>query len=312
MHVMPENSPPPQSAAVQPGRIRYARLRSILEVPIINEKFWSKVPTAQADGIMLDLEDSATPANKAEVRARIVAALGAPAYFGGRTIIVRVNNLATPWGRDDLTALAAVDADFLICYPKVQSADEVRAVLGLMSPAQRERGLYLMIETARAMIELDRIAACAGVAGLHFGYVDYAADVGSRPFERSGAALFAPSNHYAQTKIAVAAAAYGLFASGGTLIPEYRDLDKVAAFVRNWADLGYTTCVAVSPNHLDIINSTMVPDAEAVAAATAICTAYEAALAVGEPAAILNNKVITNPDYRVAVLTLTRAGLRAA
>ena len=294
------------------GRVRYARMRSILEVPILNEKFWSKVPSAKADGIMLDLEDSATPDNKAAVRARIVEALASPEYFGGRHVIVRVNNLATPWGRDDLAALATVDADFLICYPKVQSADEVREVLTLMSPAQQERGLYLMIETARAMMELDRIAACKGVAGLHFGYVDYAADVGSRPFERSGDALFAPSNHYAQTKISVAAAAYGLFCSGGTLIPEFRDLDKVATFVRRWADLGYTACIAVSPNHLDCINATMVPDAEAVAGASDICTAYETAMAKGDPAAILNNKVITNPDYRVAVLTLVRAGVRAA
>lgn len=292
------------------GRERYARMRSILEVPILSEKFWAKMPTAKADGIMLDLEDSATPANKAEVRERIVHALKSPAQFGGRTVIVRVNNLATPWGQDDLAALAKVDGDFLICYPKVQTAAEVRDVVGLMNPAQAAGGLYVMIETARAMIEMDTIASCKGVVGLHFGYVDYAADVGSRPFDESGDRLYAPANHYAQTKIAVAAAAYGLFASGGTLIPDYKDLDKVAKFVRNWADLGYTTCIAVSPAHLDIINATMAPSAAEVAAATAVCEAYEAATARGEPAAILNGKVITNPDFKVALLVLTRAGAR--
>jgi citrate lyase beta subunit len=295
---------------VSDGRVRHARLRSILEVPILNEKFWSKVPTAKADGIMLDLEDSATPANKVEVRERIIQALRSPEYFGGRTVIVRVNNLSTPWGHDDLAALAKVPGDFLICYPKVQTAAEVRDVVGMMNPAQAAGGLYVMIETARAMIELDTIASCKGVVGLHFGYVDYAADVGSRPFDESGERLYAPANHYAQTKIAVAAAAYGLFASGGTLIPEYKDLDKVAKFVRNWADLGYTTCIAVSPAHLDIINAAMAPSAAEVSAATAVCEAYEAALARGEPAAILGGKVITNPDYRVALLTLTRAGAR--
>jgi citrate lyase beta subunit len=292
------------------GRVRYARMRSILEVPILNEKFWSKVPTAKADGIMLDLEDSATPDNKALVRQRIVEALKAPEYFGGRRIIVRVNNLSTPWGRDDLAALAQVDGDFLICYPKAESAQEVREVVSLINPRQAAGGLYVMIETARAMIELDRIASSEGVVGLHFGYVDYAADVGSRPFDASGEYLFAPSNHYAQTKIAVAAAAYGLFASGGTLIPEYKDLAKVANFVRRWADLGYTTCIAVSPAHLDCINETMAPSASEISAATATCDTYEAALAQGEPAAILSGKVITNPDYRVALLTLTRAGVR--
>jgi len=291
------------------GRERYARMRSILEVPILNEKFWSKVPSVAADGIMLDLEDSATPDSKVEVRRRIVEALKNPAWFGGRRIIVRVNNLATPWGRDDLAALAQAEGDFLVCYPKIESQQEVREVLGLMSPSCRANGLYAMVETARAMIELDRIASCEGVVGLHFGYVDYAASVGSRPFERAGDALFAAANHYAQAKVAVAAAAYGLFASGGTLIPNFKDLDLVRAFVRRWADLGYTTCIAVSPNHLECINETLAPSTEEIAAATGVREAYEAATRAGQPAAFLHGKVITNPDYRVAMLTLGRAGL---
>lgn len=294
------------------GRIKYARMRSILEVPILNEKFWSKVPEAAADAIMLDLEDSAIPDNKELARARIVEALKSPEYFGGRTVIVRVNNLATQWGPDDLAALAPVTGDFLICYPKVSSAQEISEVSSVLRSAGPARGLHVMIETARAMIELDQIAGSADVAGLHFGYVDYAADIGSRAFAESGEELFAPANHYPQTKIAVAAAAYGLFASGGSLIPDYRDLAKVRAFVRRWADLGYTTCIAVSPRHLDLINELMGPSTAEVSAARAVCAGYEQAIKNGEPAAVIGNKVITLPDYRVATLTLSRAGVPRA
>jgi citrate lyase beta subunit len=294
------------------GRSKYARLRSMLEVPILNEKFWSKVPQVAADGIMIDLEDSAIPANKEVARERILKALSEPEYFGDRQIIVRVNNLDSPWGRDDLEALSAAPGEFLVCYPKVQTAEEVTEVSSLLGRHGRSPSLYVMIETARAMIELDRIASTDTVAGLHFGYVDYAADVGSRAFADSGDELFAPANHYAQTKIAVAAAAYGLFASGGSLIPEYRDLDKVRKFIKRWADLGYTACIAVSPNHLGIINELMAPSADEIAAAEQLCAAYEAAIAAGDPAAVLNQKVITMPDYRVAAQTLERAGVRSS
>ena len=92
------------------GRTRFARLRSILEVPILNEKFWSKVPTVAADAIMIDLEDSATPENKGLARDKILDALAEPEYFAGRQIIVRVNNLSTPWGREDLAALSGAAA----------------------------------------------------------------------------------------------------------------------------------------------------------------------------------------------------------
>ena len=290
------------------ARIRYARMKSILEVPISNEKFWSKVPSAPADAIMMDLEDSATPDNKVVVREKILDALKRPDYFGGRQIIIRVNNLATPWGRDDLQAMATSPGDLIICYPKVASPEETREVRNIIAAADPARGLYLMVETARAMVELDRIASCDGVVGLHFGYVDYAADVGSKPFDDAGDNLYAPSNHYARTKIAVAAAAYGLFATGGSMIPQYRDLQKVARFIRSWADLGYTACIALSPAHLDIINSTMKPSPDEIEAAKLVCTTYEAAVSNGDPAAVLNGKVITNPDYRVAQLVLVRGG----
>lgn len=288
------------------GRRTYARMRSLLEVPILNEKFWSKVPTVAADAIMIDMEDSATPNNKELVRERVVEALHDPGHFGERHVIVRVNNLATPWGADDLKALAGAPGEFLVCYPKVESVAEVQQVRQLLAGPGPDRGLHVMIETARAMIE-HRIASAEGVAGLHFGYVDYSADVGSRAFDESGENLYAPANHYARTKIAVAAAAYGLFCTGGTLIPDYKDLDKVRAFVRSWADLGYTACIAVSPAHLDIINEVMAPSPAEVISAREVCSTYEQAMESGEPAAVLRGKVITMPDYRVAALVLARA-----
>ena len=107
------------------------------------------------------------------------------------------------------------------------------------------------------------------------------------------------------------AAAYGLFATGGTLIPDYKDLDKVRAFVRSWAYLGYTACIAVSPAHLPIVNEVMAPSAEEVGRARHVCDVYEASLQRGEPAAVLDGRVITMPDYRVASLVLARSGADA-
>lgn len=290
------------------ARHRFARMRSLLEVPILNEKFWAKVPTAESDAIMLDLEDSTTPDNKELARTRIVDALGDAAYFGGRHVIVRVNNLSTQWGRDDLTALAAAEGDFLISYPKAETGEEVDEVRFVMEQAGVVRGIHVMIETAQSVLRLDDIASRVGVVGLHFGYVDYAADVGSRPFNDEGDDLYAPATQYARSKIAIAAAAHGLFCTGGTLIPEYRDLEKVRSFVRSWSDIGYTACIAVSPKHLPIINDALTPTADEIARAREICDAYDAAVRCGDPAAVLDGRVITLPDRRVASLVLARAG----
>jgi citrate lyase beta subunit len=287
------------------GRERFAKVRSLLEVPILIEKFWSKVPDVAADAIMLDLEDSATPAQKDEARDRIVAALGEMDYFGGRPVIVRCNNLATPWADEDLAALGAVDADFVVSYPKAETAAEVAEVRTRLEAAGNVHGLHVMIETGRAVANLYEIAAVEGVDGLHFGYVDFAADVGSRVFDDDG--LFGPANYYVQSAISVAAAANGLFATGGSLIPDFKDLDKVRVHVKTWADLGYTACIGVSPAHLAIINELMAPSPEQIEAAGAVIEAYDAAVAEGKPAAVHGGKVITLPDYRVAQRALARA-----
>ncbi|WP_327241790.1 HpcH/HpaI aldolase/citrate lyase family protein [Streptomyces sp. NBC_01320] len=289
------------------GRELYARMRSVLEVPILNDKFWSKVPTVPADAIMVDLEDSATPTTKSLVRERVIAELGDPKHFGGRHVIVRVNNLDTLWGRADLEALAEAEGDFLVCYPKVDTAEELAEVSAILRAGRAPRGLHVMIETARAVQNLDAIAGSEGVHGLHFGYVDYASDVGSRAFDESGADLYGPANHFARAAISVAAAAHGLFLTGGSLIPEYKDLEKVERFVRVWADTGYTACIAVSPAHLPVINSVMTPSGSEVEAAREVCGSYEDAVKQGAPAAVLNGRVITLPDYRVAARLMARA-----
>lgn len=291
-------------------RERYATMRSVLEVPILVDKYWSKVPRAEADAIMIDLEDSAVPAQKAQARGRAVEALADPAYFGGRKVIVRVNNLDTTWGRDDLTALASVDADLLVCYPKVKTVDELAAVKEILAKgADRQLpGLHVMIETASAVAGLDRIAAVPGVHGLHFGYVDYAADMGAPPFDTAGEDLNPEVGRYAKARVAIAAAANGLFATGGTLLPDFRDHDKVRRFVRGWAACGYTACIALSPAHLPIVNAELTPTPDEVVAARALCAAYEEAIGRGDPAAVHEGRVVTMPDYRVAGLTLARAG----
>ncbi|WP_197023340.1 HpcH/HpaI aldolase/citrate lyase family protein [Arthrobacter sp. MA-N2] len=278
---------------------------SLIEVPVLNQKYWAKIPEVDADGIMLDLEDSATPENKAIVRERIVQALDDVAYFGGRRIIVRCNNLNSPWGVEDLMALGGISADFVISYPKVESADELDEIVRILEAAGHKHPLHVMIETGRALLEIERIAAHPAVVGLHFGYVDFAADIGSKPFDSNGG-LSAVSNGYARSRIAVTAAAYGLFATGGSLIPDYKDLDKVRDLVQSWSNLGFTACIAVSPTHLPIINEVMRPTEAEVTQARAVCVAYDAAVYNGDPAAVLHGRVITHPDYRVAKLLLDR------
>ena len=80
--------------------------RSLLYMPGSNPRALDKARSLPADGLILDLEDAVAPDAKALAREQIVAALAEGGY-GHRELLVRINALATPWGLDDVAAIAA-------------------------------------------------------------------------------------------------------------------------------------------------------------------------------------------------------------
>src|SRR3546814_3715858 len=82
--------------------------RSVLYMPGSNARALEKGRSLPADGLILDLEDAVAPDAKATAREQIAATLQQGGY-GRREIAVRVNGLDSPWGRDDVKALATSD-----------------------------------------------------------------------------------------------------------------------------------------------------------------------------------------------------------
>ena len=79
--------------------------RSVLYMPGSNARAMEKARTLPADGVILDLEDAVAPDAKDTARTQVCAAVREGGY-GGREVIIRVNGLDTPWGKDDLASAA--------------------------------------------------------------------------------------------------------------------------------------------------------------------------------------------------------------
>ena len=69
--------------------------RSCLAVPGSSVKMLDKAQGLPADQVFLDLEDAVAPLAKPAARKNIVAALN-DGDWGGKTRVVRVNDLTTP------------------------------------------------------------------------------------------------------------------------------------------------------------------------------------------------------------------------
>src|SRR5262249_51562376 len=99
------------------------RLRSLLFVPGDSERKFARARDCGADALILDLEDSVAPSEKANARAH-VAHLIESEPRGAWSFFVRVNALDTGLALEDLAAVAKPGLDALL-IPKTNSAADL-------------------------------------------------------------------------------------------------------------------------------------------------------------------------------------------
>src|SRR5579864_2988434 len=175
--------------------------RACLTVPASNRRMLEKAASLPADEVVVDLEDGIAVEAKESARENLALARAQG------TLAIRINGVTTPWWRDDLAAVAAVKPDVVV-LPKAETADEVAEVIAVL-PAGI--GLEVMVETARGLVEVERIAALGGpLEALVFGPGDFGASLGV-PVLTIGDGSW----DYALARISVAAHAFGLQAIDG-------------------------------------------------------------------------------------------------
>ena len=96
--------------------------RSYLFVPGDRPERFDKAMASGAHGVILDLEDAVAPDAKAQARSQVANALREGGY-GRRECVVRINALDTPWGRDDVQAVARAGC------PPFQQRDHMEVVV---------------------------------------------------------------------------------------------------------------------------------------------------------------------------------------
>ncbi len=135
--------------------------RSVLAMPASNARALEKGKTLKADVLMFELEDGVAENAKALAREQAVAAVGGGGY-GDRAIVVRVNAKGSEWYGADIAALAPAGPDAIV-IPKVNSREDVLAVAAdaAAAGAPPRTRLWAMIETPRALFDIEKIASAA-------------------------------------------------------------------------------------------------------------------------------------------------------
>jgi citrate lyase subunit beta/citryl-CoA lyase len=253
----------------------------VLFMPGSNARALEKARTLAADVLVFDLEDAVAPEMKGEARARIAATVRAGGY-GHREIVVRVNALGTPWGRDDLAAAAGADA---VLLPKVESAESVSAAIAALGPAP---AVWCMLETPRGILNAPSIAAASPrVNALVMGTSDLTKDLHARPTRER-----VPLVTSLQLCV-LAARSAGITALDGV----HLDLDDDAGFAaacRQAADFGFDGKTLIHPRQVALANEVFAPAAADVDWARRVIAAHAEALARGRGVVVLDGRLIEN------------------
>ena len=244
--------------------------RSALYMPAANPRAIDKARSLACDVVILDLEDSVAPDAKDEARPLAVEAVKAGG-FGRREVVIRVNGLDTPWGRDDLAAAATVAADAVL-VPKIASAADVEACDAAITAAPAATRLWVMIETCPVIFALSDIAGAAQrtrLSAFVMGINDLAKEMGARmPADR------APFQ--AALSLAVMAARGAGLAILDGVHNEIDDLTALEAVCRQGVAFGFDGKTLIHPSHLEICNRAFTPETGEVAWARAVIAAFDA------------------------------------
>jgi len=275
-------------------------MRSLLCVPASKPSMLQKALGTQADQIIIDLEDSVIPSEKASARLHVVDFL--KSLETPKKLSIRINERTSAEAKADLKLLKAISGSRLesIVLPKIHTLEDLRF---WNRRIPRALGFEVQIESALGLVNTAAIAFHPRVISLAFGPADFMASTGM-PSSSPGTPqqVVADALQYPFSEIVFAAHAYGKLAYDGPYF-EISNLIGLSMASNTAKALGGDGKWAIHPDQIAPINETFTPTAEEIATAKEIIEAFNNS----SGAVNFNGLMIDEASRKVAERLLERA-----
>jgi citrate lyase subunit beta/citryl-CoA lyase len=246
--------------------------RSVLAMPGSNARALEKGKTLAADVLMFELEDGVAESAKDLAREQVVAAVTGGGY-GRREIVVRVNVFDSPWYAADVAAVAPAGPNAVV-IPKVNSRDDVlraaRDIAAAGAPAHT--ALWAMIETPRAIFDIEKIASAASETPLEVLVL------GPNDIAKSTRARLTPGRPALLSWLSaavLAARVHGIEIIDG-IYNDFNDAEGLRREAEQGRDLGMDGKMLIHPAQIAIVNEVFAPSPAEIAFARKIIEIFEA------------------------------------
>ncbi len=266
--------------------------RSLLFVPVLEDRLLAKAADRGADALVLDLEASIADDRKSEARealGSVVNMLGSKAE-----LTVRINPVWLEAMRD--LEACVVEGVSAIHLARCESAGQVQAVDGLIEELEAERGLtrgaislIALLESPQAVGEAARIAKASGrLRGLTLGVEDYATEMGVAASDE----VLRPAAY----QVIQAARANGVYP---LVVPvsmsSFRNLDSLEEGARHARSVGSVGGYAVHPDQVTVLNRVFSATPEEIAWAERVVAAADDAQTAGKGVFTVDGNMIDLP-----------------
>jgi len=274
----------------------------MLYVPGCNPRYINKARTLRVDSVILDLGDPILVDQKVESRRNVADAILAGG-FGRREVVVRVNDLDSPWGRDDVQAIASTGADAVL-FPNIESKDDVIEALAVLDAAGGQHmPVMLAIESPIAVLRAVEIASASErIACLVIATSDLINQLHGRRTPDRVALLYSLSH------VLLAGRAYDRAVVDG-ISTDLKDMQSFELACRLGRDLGFDGKSLVHPFQLPYCNDAFTPKPHDIAAALEVIEALEQANREGRGSVVVNGRLIESHHVKAARRMLALADM---
>jgi citrate lyase subunit beta/citryl-CoA lyase len=276
--------------------------RSLLFVPGAEPRKLEKARGAGADTLMLDLEDSVAPQQKAEARANVAEVLRAGG-FAETEAAVRVNAPASPDFEADLEAVVGAGGTTIL-LPKCESAEGLVAIAAKLDRLDQSRAVKLLalVESPSGVVNVSEIAtATPRLEALCFGHADFCLEMGLTEADSGQGVAF-----HARCSVAIAAKAARV-APIDCVHLGVKDPDAFRRDAELGQSLGYEGKLCIHPSQVEIVNQIYTPSAEQIEHALRVMEGWQQAESEGRGVFTLDGKMIDAPIIAVQQRVLDRA-----
>lgn len=273
--------------------------RSVLYIPGGRARALQKAREISVDAIIFDLEDAVAVTEKVSARAILLDHLRVGGY-GARAQIIRINDISTEWGIDDLATFAQIKPEALL-LPKVNSAADILALSDLMDSygGYEETKIWAMMETPRGIINVAEIADSARMGGLIVGTNDLGKELNSRSDPLRTPLVTALNTCVLAAKAARIVAIDGVYNA-------FKDDEGLQREACQGRDMGFDGKTLIHPAQVALANCIFGPSPDEVDLAKRQISAFVEATKQGLGVAVVDGRIVENLHVETAHATLAK------